>query len=293
MVKDSVVFFGSGPVAVKSLIFLKNKFEIEAVITKPATLQEMTQIVPGASSKAVKNKEELTQFISTKPFKSHLGIIVDFGIIVDRAVIDYFPLGIVNSHFSLLPEWRGADPITFAILSGQSKTGVSLMLIDEQLDTGKLLTQKSLAIPPEATTPSLTADLINLSNALLFEYLPLYTDGKIKPRAQPHPDRATHSRKLTKTDGVINWTKPADQIEREIRAYINWPKSQTRLAEKDITILKAHTIDEQGEPGTVVVTGKELMVYCGKDALIVEMLKPAGKREMSSQEFLAGYRRFL
>ena len=97
---ETVVFFGSGPVAVKSLIFLKDKFEIEAVITKPATLQEMAQIVPGASSKAVKTKEELTQFISTKPFKSRLGVIVDFGIIVDQTVINYFPLGIINSHFS-------------------------------------------------------------------------------------------------------------------------------------------------------------------------------------------------
>src|SRR3990167_2573958 len=130
-----VVFFGSGTVAEASLRFLKKHFSIEAIITKPATMQEMAQIVPGVAIKAVKNKEELSQFISSNPFQSRLGIIVDFGIIVDRAVIYYFPLGIINSHFSLLPQWRGADPITFAILSGQDKPGVSLMLIEPTLDT--------------------------------------------------------------------------------------------------------------------------------------------------------------
>src|SRR3990167_8594803 len=152
----SVVFFGSGRVAEESLRFLKKHFSIEAVVTKPATTQEMASIVPGATSKAVKNKEELSQFISSKPFKSRLGIIVDFGIIVDRAVIDYFPLGIVNSHFSLLPQWRCADPITFAILSGQKTTGVSIMLIDSGLDTGKLLAQADYDIAGDENITSLT-----------------------------------------------------------------------------------------------------------------------------------------
>ncbi len=287
------VFFGSGPVAAASLGFLKNHFDFEAVITKPATLTEMATVNASEHTYGVSSAEELNSLINSKRFKSPVGIIVDFGVIVDKKTIDYFEFGIVNAHFSLLPQWRGADPITFAILSGQAKTGVSLMLIAPELDTGKLIAQKSLPLSPVATTPSLTAELIRLSNSLLLEYLPRYLAGKIKPRAQPHENRATYSRKLTKADGIIDWSKPAEVIEREIRAYILWPKSQTSLAGKAVVITGAHVVKDEGPAGKPLAKNKELIIFCGKDALAIDKLKPSGKNEMSAQEFLAGYGRFF
>src|SRR5438045_3687175 len=138
----TIAFFGSGPVAADSLIFLAEYFEIEVVVTKPVPAHHKVKapVEEVARAKNLKllfanNRSGLDKLIQEKPFKSELGIIVDFGVIVSQKVIDAFKLGIINSHFSLLPRWRGADPITFAILEGDAKTGVSLMLIDEQLDT--------------------------------------------------------------------------------------------------------------------------------------------------------------
>jgi methionyl-tRNA formyltransferase len=297
---ETVVFFGSGPVAAESLQLLARDFNVEAVITKPKPPHHRGAfpVISLAEKLGIKtylpaNKRELSELFKVKPVNSRLGIVIDYGIIINQDVIDHFPLGIVNSHFSLLPEWRGADPITFAILSGQQKTGVSLMVIDAGLDTGKLITQRSLAIEPDDTTPTLTSKLIMLSHELLVEYLPRYVSGEVKPRNQPHPDRATYSRLLTKEDGLIDWQKPAVQLEREVRAFAGWPKSRTNLAGKEVIITKARATDRSGVPGTVSIDGKRLIVATGEASLIIEKLKPAGKNEMTGEAFIAGHRNLL
>lgn len=293
MSKDTIVFFGSGPVAAKSLGLLSENFIIEAIITKPATVQQMTSTLKEAPVYPVSNKSELDDLITSKTFNSKLAVLIDFGIIVSKTVIDSFPLGIINSHFSVLPELRGADPISFAILSGQSKTGVSLMLIDEGMDTGKILTTKVMPINADDTTPTLTDKLIILSNELLGEFIPRYVSGKVTARSQSHPDRATYSRKLTKEDGIIDWTKPAETIEREVRAYIEWPKTSTKIAGKDVIITTAHVLEESNTPGKVEIRGKKIIIYGSKDALVIDKLKPAGKNEMTAEAFLAGHKHLL
>jgi methionyl-tRNA formyltransferase len=291
---ETIVFFGSGPVAAESLRLLSQSFTIEAVVTKPTTLEEMKAAAPSVAIYAITDRKELDNLIGSNPFQSKLGVLIDFGIIVSQSVIDYFSLGIVNSHFSLLPEWRGADPIAFAILSGQPKTGVSLMLIDAGMDTGKILAQKSLQIESTDTISSLTEKLIVLSNGLLAENLPRYFSGELTPRSQPHPDRATYSRKLTKEDGVIDWKKPAAQIEREIRAFREWPKSRANIAGKDVVITEAFavpTVSKNSEPGdvTIVEETKSLAIETSNGSLCITKLKPAGKNEMPAQAFINGY----
>ena len=299
MQTKSIVFFGSGPVAAKSLALLAQNFTIEAVVTKPATVVQMSSIVSGDRVYSAGNKLELDDLIVAKQFSSQLAILIDFGIIVSEKVIQSFEYGIINSHFSILPELRGADPISFAILSGQAKTGVSLMLVDKGMDTGKIITSKVLKIDPGDTTPSLTEKLITLSNGLLTDFVPKYIDGTIKPKTQPHPDRATYSRKLSKKDGLIDWSKPAEAIEREIRAFIDWPKSRTNLAGKDVIITKAHAAPSNSpgsKPGGVEQSLLEqgiLMIETAKGTLCVDELKPAGKKEMPVQAFLAGYKHLL
>ena len=289
--KPSVVFFGSGPVAADSLRLLEENFAIEAIVTKPTTASEMAVTSLEVPLYTVTNKKELEQLLTKHQFTSQLGILIDFGIIVSQQVIDYFQFGIINSHFSLLPEWRGADPITFSILSGQQKTGVSLMLIDAGMDTGKLLTQKTLHIAPATDAHELTRQLIRLSNDLLAGHIPPYLSGTLKPRSQPHPDRATYSRKLTKEDGILDFNKPAVQLEREIRAFIQWPKSRTSLAGKDVVIL--HAIVDANSSGPIgkayKTEDKKIGIYTRKGSLIIEALKPAGKNAMSAESFLAGY----
>ena len=288
---NSCVFFGSGPVAAACLELLLKHTEVEAVITKPRAPHHRGSVPVLELAEHEKlpiftasTKNELDAVIKNAKFHSNYAILIDFGIIVSRATIDAFPLGIINSHFSLLPHLRGADPITWAIANGDTKTGVSLMFVDTGLDTGKLLTQKTLHLAPDETTPSLTKKLIDLSDELLQSYIPRYLAGEISPKNQPHPDRATYSRKLTKADGVIDRSKSAAQIERKIRAFLDWPQSRTRLGDLDIIITQAH----------VSSVKTELSLQCGDGQfLAIDALKPAGKKEMPAQSFLAGYRHKL
>lgn len=307
-ISETVTFFGSGPVAAKSLELLARNFSIEAVVTKPKPAHHKGSFpVINIAEKLnlpihyVSNKVQLSLMMSITPFKSRVGVLIDFGIIVNQDVIDYFPLGIVNSHFSILPEWRGADPITFAILSGQKQTGVSLMLLVEALDEGPLLAYGEYDIPAKSTAPQLTDYLIKLSDALLSHELPRYMSGKAKAVHQEITGRdVSYSRKLTKQDGMIDWQKPAEQIEREIRAFLEWPKSRTTLAGKEVIITESHVTEKQEtgirkrEVGKLFLTqGKDLAVQTGNGLLIIDKLKPAGKNEMSAEAFLAGYRQLL
>jgi len=299
-ISNTVVFFGSGPVAAKSLELLSDDFSIEAVITKPKpahhngdfpVLDIATKL--GLPIITVRNKKELDDVIDKQPLTSKLGILIDFGIIVNQKVIDFFSLGIVNSHFSLLPEWRGADPITFAILSGQRHTGVSLMLLVEAMDEGPILAQKVYELPPTITTPELTENLIQVSAKMLKENIPPYMAGTIRPVLQGQSflsfvTTPSYSRKLTKQDSVIDWHKPATVIEREIRAFIGWPGSKTVLIGKEVTIIHATVVKEQGLPGVAQYDKSRLLVYCGVDALSINKLKPNGKKEMPVKAFLAG-----
>ncbi len=286
--KPRVVFFGSGPVAARSLELLLAHAEIEAVITKPRPPHHRYDVpVLSLAEKhhlpvlTARNRAELDTLVQAQSFTSRLAILIDFGIIVSRTVIDTFPLGIINSHFSLLPQWRGADPITFAILSGQEKTGVSLMLIDEGMDTGKLLTYRTLHINPNETSITLTDRLISLSDELLTEYIPRYLAGEVKPKQQPHPDRVTYSRKLTKQDGIIDWNEPADVIERKIRAFQPWPKCRGQVGNWSLIITRAHVSDTKNTP---------LDVTCGDGRVlsIDEVIAPSGKK-MPADAFLRGY----
>lgn len=294
---ETIVFFGSGPVAAKSLELLQNNFNIEAVVTKPTKTRsnDPVPVLDLAKSLGIKtflpsNKLELDELISTNPFKVNLAVLIDYGIIVSQNVIDYFSKGIINSHFSLLPKWRGADPITFSILSGEIKTGVSLMLITSGMDEGPLLLQAELEILKNDTSKELTDKLIQLSVRLLIEAIPDYLSGKLTPYPQPDDIKPTYSRKLIKQDGNIDWQKSAEQIEREIRAYIEWPKSFTKINDIPITITKAHTEPLNGSVGTYKIKDNQIIFYSSKNALIVDKLTPAGKNEMDSKSFLMGYR---
>lgn len=287
-ISKTIIFFGSGPVAAESLNFLAEHFSIESVITKArpnhhmhhAPVEDVAKKL-NIPIKYANSKKEVDDIFLKKPFNSRLGIVVDYGVIISKEVIDYFNLGIINSHFSLLPQWRGADPITFSILSGQEKTGVSLMVIDEKLDTGKLITQKEIDIDTEETSISLTKKLINLSNNLLIEYIPRYFEGNVILFNQPNQEEATYSHKISKEDGLIKPTKSAQQIEREIRAFSGWPGSRILFNKKYIIIKKAHIDDS---PTT------KLDIFCSdkKYLIIDDVIAPSGKR-MSATAFLNGY----
>ena len=286
-----VVFFGSGPVAAASLALLASNFAIEAVITKPKPSHHRGEVPVLEVAKrlglpvfAAANKQELDELLAKKPAKSELAILIDFGIIVSRKIIDYFQLGIINSHFSILPEWRGADPITFAVLSGQTTTGVSLMLLVEAIDEGPLLAYGEYEMPADTTTPLLTQELIKLSQALLVETVPKYIAGELQPVAQSKTGReVSYSRKLVKADGMVDFGNPARQIEREVRAYQPWPKSQAKILGHDVIITKTRVAKDKGDG--------DLVMKCQPGWLEIQKLIAPSGRTMSGADFLRGYKR--
>jgi methionyl-tRNA formyltransferase len=288
---SKIVFFGSGPVASATLESISQSFEIEAIVTKPRPPHHRSSVpvLDFASSHNIKvytpaNKHELSQLLEEVHFESQLGVVVDYGIIMEKTVIEAFPKGIINSHFSLLPEWRGADPITFSILSGQTKTGVSLMLINEKLDEGELLAQQDLVLEPQVTTPKLTDQLVSLSNEMLKETVPKYLAGSLKP--YPQPDiKPTYSRLLVKSDGEIDIGKPADQLEREVRAYTGWPKSHLKLFNAyDIVVNKSRVARSPADGAIVIACGNNTYLE------ITELTAPSGRR-MSGADFVRGYKK--
>lgn len=303
MMEEPIVFFGTGPVAAQSLILLAQSFKIEAVVTKPRpeghrgpvpVLEVAARL--GLRVIEVVNKKAVTKAITADHFKSRVAVLIDFGIIVEQKSIDAFPLGIVNSHFSLLPQWRGADPITFSILSGQNKTGVSLMLLVEAMDEGPLLAVGECDLDAHTTTPDLTRDLIGISYALLKDTLPKYVAGEVKSAPQEkvagivgYSAEPSYSRKLTKEDGILDWNKSAEQLGREVRAYLDWPKSRTIVGGHAVIITAAHAENGEGTPGEIWRSGRNLGMYCGQGVLMIDKLKPAGKGEMDIAAFLNGY----
>lgn len=295
---NSLVFFGSGPVAAASLRNLIAHFAVELVVTKsrpahhkdPAPVEELAKQY-GLPMAFADNKAALEQVIlNTKPL-SQCGVVIDYGVIISQLTIDYFPLGIVNSHFSILPEWRGADPITFSLLSGQPNTGVSLMRIDSGLDTGDIIAEAPVVIESYDTSQSLTEKLIETSDALLNELLPHYIAGSITPIPQASDRVVTYSRKLTKQDAIIDTSKPASTVEREVRAYSEWPKSKLHINNQlTVIIIKANVAQEQLRPGEIQVTvDKRLLLGMHIGSLEITELMPLGKQKMSAKAFINGY----
>lgn len=295
-----VVFFGSGPVAAKSLRLLNEHRQIEAVITKSKASHHRGSVPVLETATELKipvievgSKSELDEKLKNSNLQSKLGILIDFGIIVSNNVINYFPLGIINSHFSLLPEWRGADPITFAVLSGQKVTGVSLMLLVEKMDEGPLLAQANLDIDNTITTPILTDKLIHISDMLLKKNIDKYMNGTLITKPQDAKVKATYSYKLAKENGIVDTSKTAIQIDREIRAYQGWPGSKFTFGNLETTITKAHVLECELRPGEIELSKNSLIIGCSKDGISIDSIKPAGKSEMPIASFIAGYRNRL
>lgn len=292
----SVVFMGNGPVAAKSLELMNEWANIELVITKkkpqhhkdPAPVEEYC-LLRNLPVVYANNKNELEEVVLAKQPSSAIGIVVDYGVIINQNTIDYFEKGIVNSHFSLLPEWRGADPITYSLLSGQDITGVSLMLIDKGLDTGALIATKTLKLSGE-NNYILTEKLIAISNELFKDNLPSYLKGGIATKPQDTVNNiATYSRMLYKNDGIISPDKPASVIAREIKAYINWPKSKLLLESEQLIITEATVSNDFVPQGQLAVRENKILLGCKNSSLQILRLKPAGKKEMTATAFLNGY----
>jgi methionyl-tRNA formyltransferase len=217
-----------------------------------------------------------------KDFGAQAGVLVAYGRIIPQSVIDIFPRGILNIHPSLLPKYRGSTPIEQAILDGTSETGVSVMGLVRQMDAGPVYTQQRVALHGAETKQELTQTLLAIGGQLILQVLPSVLDGTATPTAQDE-SQATFTQLISKADGTLDPAKPAEQLEREVRAYAVWPKSRLTLHDNQVIVTKARVAQNQNDGS--------LVVACNPGWLeITELIAPSGKK-MTGADFLRGYAR--
>lgn len=223
-----------------------------------------------------------------------IGVVVAYGKFIPRWLLDLPPYGVINVHPSLLPRYRGAAPIARAILNGETKTGVTVIRLTEALDAGPILAQEAVPIEPTDTAGTLEARLSELAAHLLLRTLEGITSGTIEPRPQDE-EQATYFGKLTKEDGRIRWTDPADRIERHVRAMAPWPGAFTTRRGQLLKVWRARVWDEAvpqatERPGTVLrITPGGFVVATGRGALEILDVQPAGGRRMPADAYVRGH----
>ena len=234
-----------------------------------------------------------------------LVVVAAFGQILPREVLEIPALGCVNVHASLLPRWRGASPIQWAIAEGDAETGISIMKMDEGLDTGPVILRRPVAIEPHDTGGTLHDRLATLGSAALMEGLDLIRHGKDDPKPQDD-EASTYAPMLSRDDGRLDFALPAEALERRVRAFQPWPGAFSRMGERMIKVLDARLLSllpeaegEEGfagavEAGTIVSAGPEgIDVVCGEGILRLTKVQPEGKRPMTAAAFAVGRRENL
>jgi methionyl-tRNA formyltransferase len=304
--KISLVFLGTPAFSLPALGALAShpQLHIAAVVTQPdrpagrgqkltpppvKTLAEELNL-PVIQTDSIKKDAELkAHLVSLAP---DFLVTIAFGQILTQDVLDIPVIATVNAHASLLPEFRGANPIQQAILQGKTETGITTMLTELGVDTGPSLLKHVLAIGEDETLGSLTERLSQSAGPLLAETLVGLKQGTVKPETQDH-DLATHAPKCQKEDALLNWGESAVQLHRRIRAFNPAPGAASFIQGERIKLLQASLIVEPvstvGKPGSILsVTAEGIVVETGEGALLIRTLQPAGKREMAARDWALG-----
>ncbi|MEK7647247.1 MAG: methionyl-tRNA formyltransferase [Patescibacteria group bacterium] len=306
MNKPRIIFFGTPLFAVIVLEAMKNgQLSPVAIVTTPdaPTGRSLKPMPPLSKIWAQENNVPVLQptklkeglFLSSlKNLNPDLFVVASYGKIMPPELLAIPPKGTINAHPSLIPKYRGPSPIEGAMLAGEEKTGVTILLTDELMDHGPILAQEVLDIPLSGLDFTQTEYLLaELGGKLLVKTIPLWTDGKITPQEQKHTD-ASYTKKILKEDGHLNWQEDSEILFRKIRTLNPWPGAFTfwrknkKLARlliinADITLKPADK-----KSGEVFLIDKQMAVACGNGALLIKDLQLEGKKTMPSQEFLHG-----
>jgi methionyl-tRNA formyltransferase len=295
-----IVFIGTGEIGVPTLRALLNSdHEVVAVVTqldKPAGREQRIEpppikkeiaktIVPILQPARIKDQQATEKI---RGFTPDVIVVVAYGQILPRDVLQIPRLACLNLHASLLSRWRGAAPIQAAIAAGDCKTGITVMYMDEGLDTGDILLQRNVEILPNDTGGSLHDRLAQIAPEALLESLRLVAAGNA-PRIPQDTARATYAPKLKREHGLIDWSESAEAIERRIRAYNPWPGAFMKVDHQNVKIFSASVVDLNGKPGEILRSDKDPIVATGKGALSLAEVQLEGKRRMSGAEFLRGH----
>ncbi len=298
-----LVFMGSPELAIPSLEATHDVGQLVGVVTQPARKKGRgLQVEPSpVAAHAVRmgidpatpssvRTEEFTSYL--RNLKPDLVVVVAYGKILPAEVLQVPRMGCINVHASLLPELRGAAPIQWAIARGYTVTGVTIMQMDEGMDTGTIYLQHELEIGPDENSHQLGRRLSLEGARLLAETILAIDQGKIESRPQDDT-RATYAPLLTKEDGKIDWTMDSREIANRIRGFITWPGSFTHWQSRRLLITAAGSLEEDhGQPpGTVIRADKDFFAAaCGSGVLRIIRLQPEGKSEMKAVDFVSGYR---
>jgi methionyl-tRNA formyltransferase len=301
---------GTPDFAVPSLEVLADSvYEIAAVYTQPdrgsgrgrrLVARPVKQVAIARGLRVLqpielRDKESIEVLANLTP---ELIVVAAYGHILPPEVLKLPRYGCVNVHPSLLPKYRGSSPIASAILQGEKVTGVTIMLLDEGVDTGPLLRQVEVPISDEDTTGTLTAKLATIGARLLLDTLSAWVEGRLVPQPQDE-SQATYSRQIIKEDGEIDWRLSTLDLWRRVRAFEPWPGSYTRWSGKRLKVIKAVPLSSEktGEEGKVIALQRSstapVGVITGDGVLGLLTVQLEGKKEMSATEFLLGQRTFI
>jgi methionyl-tRNA formyltransferase len=297
-----VVFLGTPEFAVPSLhALISSAHEVAAVLTQPDRPKGRGKEVAESPVKSAARaaglsiyqperirRPEIVELLNG--IAPELMVVVGYGQIIPQTIIDLPRYGILNVHASLLPKYRGAAPIQWAIASGEAQTGVTIMQIDAGLDTGDMLLKASVPIKPDETALDLSARLAPLGAGLLIEALRQIATNSIH-REKQNEAEATYAPVLKKEDGLIDWSRPAPQIYNCLRGFTPWPGAYTTFRGQKLLVLSARvTEDSPVSPGTLRSDNRRLIVGCGENS-VLELLEVqlSGKKRISAQAFINGY----
>lgn len=310
-----VIFMGTPDFAAVSLEYIyRAGYEITAVVSQPdKPVGRHSELKPtevkrkamelGITEILQPEKASDPAFIARiRELDPDVIVVAAYGRILKKELLDIPKYGCINVHASLLPRWRGAAPIQWAVIEGDKETGVTTMQMAEGLDTGDMLMTRKLVIAPDETGGSLFDKLATLGGELICDTLSALKDGSLSATPQSE-EGATYARQLTKDMGLIDWSKDADSIERLIRGLYPWPGTYTYYNGRMLKIHKAVPADdkvfdagtaeaEQGavskEPGSVLVKDEHIYVHCGSRAIEILELQPESKKRMSASDYLRG-----
>ena len=298
-----VVFMGSPDFSLPTLRALAEKYNVVGVVTQPdrasgrgrelkappvkSLAQELN--IPVIQPEKLRQPEAMEQLRAWSP---DLIVVAAFGQILKKDVL-YLPrFGSINVHASLLPRWRGAAPVNAAILHGDETTGVSIMKMDVGLDTGPILSQRSIPLTPEDTAGSVLEKLSHLGADLLIETLPDYLSGKIEPVSQSE-ESMTYAPLLKKEEGQLNFTRPAEELERRVRAFNPWPGAFMDFDGALLKVHRAHVAKGEAKVGQRSMYEGQPAVGTADGLLVLDEVQPAGKKSMGGKSFLAGARHWV
>ncbi len=296
-----VVFFGTAAFAVPAIKQITGQHKIVLCITQPDRPQGRGLSVEASSVKQaalalnipLAQPQRLT-LADVASVSADIGVVAAYGQLIRREVIDHFPHGILGIHPSLLPKFRGAAPVAWAILSGETMTGVTIFRINEALDAGPTLLRREVAIGPHESAETLTERLAEMGAEETLRAMEWINSGEavFTPQAEA---AATLAPKLSKSQCPIDWTQPAIQIDRQVRALIPWPGAVAAWQGQPLKIWQAEIAAGKTaaafKPGSVVdCSGDQLVVATGDGALAIQQLQLPGKKKVTAKEFLSGYR---